>query len=293
MNKRRILALMIVLLMASATGCGKDEVNIESGEESTSSEASVEVVSGASVDSAEEDSASVLDSSEDYWSKLYSEAKECPNAANFEGKWYGGEHSSYSGEITITDQSEKGFHFSGFFYYYLHTGEIEGDALFVKDNVAVYKYTEAEDEYLSFEMDGDTVHVKQVGLLGLGMNVWAGRDYTRDKKAFKNDDILNKAYTESQLSEIKKLIGDDELYEDYFKFGTEIGAVGYKDTETKSGEKCRFVDCLVPTYGTEYTAVLMDNGKIYLKLKVYGTCDKLYTNDSAYTGEDVPETVSE
>ncbi len=293
MNKRRILALMIVLLMASATGCGKDEVNIESGEESTSSEASVEVVSGASVDSAEEDSASVLDSSEDYWSKLYSEAKECPNAANFEGKWYGGEHSSYSGEITITDQSEKGFHFSGFFYYYLHTGEIEGDALFVKDNVAVYKYTEAEDEYLSFEMDGDTVHVKQVGLLGLGMNVWAGRDYTRDKKAFINDDILNKAYTESQLSEIKKLIGDDELYEDYFKFGTEIGAVGYKDTETKSGEKCRFVDCLVPTYGTEYTAVLMDNGKIYLKLKVYGTCDKLYTNDSAYTGEDVPETVSE
>lgn len=293
MNKRRILALMIVLLMASATGCGKDEVNIESGEESTSSEASVEVVSGASVDSAEEDSASVLDSSEDYWSKLYSEAKECPNAANFEGKWYGGEHSSYSGEITITDQSEKGFHFSGFFYYYLHTGEIEGDALFVKDNVAVYKYTEAEDEYLSFEMDGDTVHVKQVGLLGLGMNVWAGRDYTRDKKAFINDDILNKAYTESQLSEIKKLIGDDELYEDYFKFGTEIGAVGYKDTETKSGEKCRFVDCLVPTYGTEYAAVLMDNGKIYLKLKVYGTCDKLYTNDSAYTGEDVPETVSE
>ena len=112
MNKRRILALMIVLLMASATGCGKDEVNIESGEESTSSEASVEVVSGASVDSAEGDSASVLDSSEDYWSKLYSEAKECPNAANFEGKWYGGEHSSYSGEITITDQSEKGFHFS-------------------------------------------------------------------------------------------------------------------------------------------------------------------------------------
>lgn len=292
MNKRRILALMLVLLMASATGCGKDEVNIESGEESTSSEASVEVVSGASVDSAEEDSASVLDSSEDYWAKLYSEAKECPNAADFEGKWYGGEHSSYSGEITITDQSEKGFHFSGFFYYYLHTGEIEGDALFVKDNVAVYKYTEAEDEYLSFEMDGDTVHVKQVGLLGFGMNVWAGRDYTRDKKAFKNDDILNKAYTESQLSEIKKLIGDDELYEDYFKFGTEIGAVGYKDTETKSGEKCRFVDCLVPTYGTEYTAVLMDNGKIYLKLKVYGTCDKLYTNDSAYTGEDVPETVS-
>lgn len=293
MNKRRILALMLVLLMASATGCGKDEVNIESGEESTSSEASVEVVSGASVDSAEEDSASVLDSSEDYWSKLYSEAKECPNAADFEGKWYGGEHSSYSGEITITDQSEKGFHFSGFFYYYLHTGEIEGDALFVKDNVAVYKYTEAEGEYLSFEMDGDTVHVKQVGLLGFGMNVWAGRDYTRDKKAFKNDDILNKAYTESQLSEIKKLIGDDELYEDYFKFGTEIGAVGYKDTETKSGEKCRLVDCLVPTYGTEYTAVLMDNGKIYLKLKVYGTCDKLYTNDSAYTGEDVPETVSE
>ena len=284
---------MIVLLMASATGCGKDEVNIESGEESTSSEASVEVVSGASVDSAEGDSASVLDSSEDYWSKLYSEAKECPNAANFEGKWYGGEHSSYSGEITITDQSEKGFHFSGFFYYYLHTGEIEGDALFVKDNVAVYKYTEAEDEYLSFEMDGDTVHVKQVGLFGFGMNVWAGRDYTRDKKAFKNDDILNKAYTESQLSEIKKLIGDDELYENNFKFGTEIGAVGYKDTETKSGEKCRFVDCLVPTYGTEYTAVLMDNGKIYLKLKVYGTCDKLYTNDSAYTGEDVPETVSE
>ena len=293
MNKRRILALMLVMLMSSATGCGKSDVNIESGEESSSSEASVEVVSGVSADSAEEDSASVLDSSEDYWSKLYSEAKECPNAANFEGKWYGGEHSSYSGEITITDQSEKGFHFSGFFYYYLHTGEIEGDALFVKDNVAVYKYTEAEDEYLSFEMDGDTVHVKQVGLLGLGMNVWAGRDYTRDKKAFINDDILNKAYTESQLSEIKKLIGDDELYEDYFKFGTEIGAVGYKDTETKSGEKCRFVDCLVPTYGTEYTAVLMDNGKIYLKLKVYGTCDKLYTNDSAYTGEDVPETVSE
>jgi hypothetical protein len=266
MNKRRILALMIVLLMASATGCGKSDINNESDEESSGSE--------------------------DYWSKLYSEAKECPNAANFVGEWYGGEHSSYSGEITITDQSEKGFHFSGFFYYYLHTGEIEGDALFVKDNVAVYKSTESEDEYLRFEMDGDTMHVKQEGLLGLGMNVWAGRDYTREKKAFINDDILNKAYTESQLSEIKKLIGD-ELYENHFKFGTEIGAVGYKDTETKSGEKCRFVDCLVPTYGTEYTAVLMDDGKIYLKLKVYGTCDKLYTNDSAYTGEDVPETVSE
>ena len=270
MNKRRILALMIVLLMASATGCGKSDINIESDEESSGSEASVEVVSGVSADSAEEDSASVLDSSEDYWSKLYSEAKECPNAANFEGEWYGGEHSSYSGEITITDQSEKGFHFSGFFYYYLHTGEIEGDALFVKDNVAVYKYTEAEDEYLSFEMDGDTMHVKQEGLLGLGMNVWAGRDYTREKKAFINDDILNKSsklkqtvlsYSllfESKVSEInntKKTDKKAELFQDLSDIVNKMKTETEKFNTDASDAMNRFIPTAIQTKNQFYAQV--------------------------------------
>ncbi|MBO4456186.1 MAG: hypothetical protein J5802_00555 [Butyrivibrio sp.] len=294
MNKRSVLGLMLVLLMSSAVGCGKSDVNIEAGEGSTSAETSVEAVTGASDESAEAGSAGALDITGDDLSNLYNEAKECQNAAKFEGEWHSGEHSSFSGDIAITEQSAKGFHFSGFFNYYLHTGEAEGDALFVNDNVAVYKYTESEGEFLGFYMDGDTLHVIQKGLLGMGLNVTAEGEYTQDKQEFKNEDILNKAYTESQLSEIQKLIGDDELYEDYFKYGTEIGAVSYNDTETKDGEKCRFVHCLVPTYGTEYSAVLMDDGRIYLRLKVSdmnSTSDKLYTNDPEYTGEDVPETV--
>ena len=89
------------------------------------------------------------------------------------------------------------------------------------------------------------------------------------------------------------MIGDDEVYDDYFKYGTEIGAVDYKDTETKTGEECRVVDCIVPTYGVEYKAVMTDSGKIYLSLNVGGEGDKLYTNDSEYTEKTVPETVEE
>ena len=145
-------------------------------------------------------------------------------------------------------------------------------------------------------MDGDTMHVVQKGILGMGMNVSAQGEYSQKEPEYVNADIINKAYTESQLSEIKKMIGDDEVYDDYFKFGTEIGVVDYKDTETKTGEKCRVVDCIVPTYatyGVEYKAVMTDSGKIYLSLNVGGEGDKLYTNDSEYTEKTVPETVEE
>ena len=142
-------------------------------------------------------------------------------------------------------------------------------------------------------MDGDTMNVVQKGILGMGMNVSAQGEYSQNEPEYVNADIINKAYTESQLSEIKKMIGDDEVYDDYFKFGTEIGAVDYKDTETKTGEKCRVVDCIVLTYGVEYKAVMTDSGKIYLSLNVGGEGDKLYTNDSEYTEKNVPETVEE
>ena len=215
--------------------------------------------------------------------ELYKEAKECPNAGNFEGKWFTGTHSSVSGNITITDQNKKGFRFSGFFQYYLHTGELEGEAVFVKDNAAVCKCS--EDSFLKFVMVGDTLHVFESGELGFGMNVSAAGDYTQKQPVYENENILNEAYTESQLSEIKKMIGDDKTYEDYFKYGTEIGAVDYKDVKTKSGEKCRVVDCYVPTYPTysmEYRVVMTESGKMYLKLKVDNNED-FYTNDSGYT----------
>ena len=297
MNKRRIFYLITALVISSAVGCGKSDTNEEAevGSSNSNSEVSVE----ASIDSSDSEEATGAESetapviADDDFSNLYSEAKECPNAENFEGKWYTGTHSSVSGDMTITDQNEKGFHFAGFFSYYLNSGEAEGDAVFVKDNVAVYKYPEEEDEYLGFVMDGDTMHVVQKGILGMGMNVSAQGEYSQKEPEYVNADIINKAYTESQLSEIKKMIGDDEVYDDYFKFGTEIGAVDYKDTETKTGEKCRVVDCIVPTYGVEYKAVMTDSGKIYLSLNVGGEGDKLYTNDSEYTEKTVPETVEE
>ena len=294
LNKRSIFYLMLVLAVSTAVGCGKTDVNIANEESSLDASAATTAASDASQEASEAGSAGsddVPDVSEDDLPKLYEEAKECPNAANFEGEWYVGSHSSVCGDLTISVQSAKGFHFSGFYSYFLNTGEAEGDAFFVSDNVAVYKYTEAEDEYLCFVLSGDSLHVIQKGILGMGMNVSAEGEYSHEEPLYENEDILNESYTESQLTEIKKLIGDDELYEEYFEFGTKIGAVDCKDTETKSGEKCKSIDCVVPTYGMCYQAVLTDDGKIYLKLVVNDICDNLYTNDPGYTGKEVPETV--
>ena len=124
MNKRRIFYLITALVISSAVGCGKSDKNEAPEAGSSNSEVSVE----ASIDSSDSEESTGAESetapviADDDFSNLYSEAKECPNAENFEGKWYTGTHSSVSGDMTITDQNEKGFHFAGFFSYYLNSG---------------------------------------------------------------------------------------------------------------------------------------------------------------------------
>ncbi len=226
------------------------------------------------------------------YDKLYSEIKEVANAKDFTGDWKRtNTHSSIIGDITITDQTSKGFHFSGDFSYYSHTGDATGDAMFVADNIAIYREEGVMDNsqygYIAFFIDNGELFVASNGNAGcMGMNVSPLGEYTKGDPVYTNEGMLDKSFTKEQLEKIKQCLSADE-YDSTFEYATENGGFAEdKEVTLISGIKANYKQCIVPTLGISYEIIFTEDGHFYY-LNGNGT---FFTNDDSYTEKTLPQT---
>lgn len=205
--------------------------------------------------------------------ELYNMKNAQENALDFSGEWHRtNEVSGFFGTVMISEQDAEGFNFSGGFCYYSHSGEIEGRAYFVAEDIAIYQYeneyqdAEAEDEYIAFVKMNDGLQIRATGNsgeLGFGMNVFADGEYTLGEPAYTNANILAETFTEEELSQIEQMLGQ-EWYEEYFVFAVEEGIITASDCILADGENAVFYDAFVPTMGGyEFTMLFCEDGSIY------------------------------
>ena len=100
-------------------------------------------------------------------------------AADFEGKW----HGSPDNQITITNVTEKSFEFSFLGFSGAHIGELQGVALFVAENKAVFNYDD-NDKTVKFEfvinngvLSVSVAEGDETGLFGTG--VYMNGEYSK------------------------------------------------------------------------------------------------------------------
>lgn len=228
---------------------------------------------------------------------LYKQIKSVDNPKDFEGSWQATNcHSSLSGSIDITNQTNEGFHYEGFFSYYSHCGEAIGEAHWVSESMAISSQDDVEDSmddgYMIFYMVGNSLYVRADTFFGsMGMNVTPNNEYTLGEPVYTNADMVNRAYTEEELQQIKDLLGND-LYDDFFIFGTENGGVNVSETMLADDTPCKYVECYMLTWGESYMAVITADGRIYIKVYKYDN-EKLYTNDSSWANQELPEVIEQ
>ncbi|WP_027215705.1 hypothetical protein [Butyrivibrio fibrisolvens] len=224
---------------------------------------------------------------------LYQDIQEVENVPSHEGDWKATNcHSSVAGSISIKNQTEDGFSFEGFFSYYSHAGEIIGNAHWVSETMAICNQDDIEDTmadgYMVFMFEGNLMYVIADTDLGMmGMNVSPDHVYTLGDPVYTNADTLATTYTEDELTQIHQLLGDD-LYDDPFLFGTNNGCVTVEDKALGDGSSCKYVDCFIPTMNESYTAIITEDGRIYILIQIYNE-EKIYTNDPAWNSNELPE----
>ncbi len=204
--------------------------------------------------------------------KLYEQIQPVPDAEKYEGTWHRTDvASSVGAEITITDQTEDGFSFTGDFYYYSHSGWMEGDAKFAAPNVAVYENIndwggdDTTPEYLVFEktQEGMNVYASAASAdLGFGMNVFADGSYVQGEPVYTNATVLADNFTAEVQEKMQVLLGND--YDDYFKFPVEMGSITSTPATLEDGTKAMFYDVFVPTMGGyAFQLLICENGEVY------------------------------
>ncbi|MBR1693408.1 MAG: hypothetical protein IJ711_11640 [Lachnospiraceae bacterium] len=108
----------------------------------------------------------------------YDEIKASDNAENFEGEWKSIEtQGSHEGELTISNQTQEGFQFSGVFYNVsdsnTNTGDADGFAYFINEHTAICKNNddvegfEGIEGYAVFYLHEDTLYIRTTGTVGL------------------------------------------------------------------------------------------------------------------------------
>ena len=179
MKRMRFINFAIVIALSSfffACGAKDDTANqdVESVEENTVSEImeqddsqnEANEITPETTDDTEIEAID-RDSLKKNMASLYEKAKSTASAADFTGDW-----TSDIGDITISNQDENGFQVSGTFLYevigedppFARTGTLEGEALFINDNVAICKLEDdyvrpGEEAYVGFILNGDSLEV--------------------------------------------------------------------------------------------------------------------------------------
>lgn len=259
--------------MLCFAGCGKQEVTMDHRDEETYNEVNTK----ADTEQNTEDlKAAVLDSDYDnteIFQELYNKTSVQQQALDFSGEWQRTNVASgYSGTVVISNQNAEGFDFSGGFFYNAHSGEIEGRAYFVTEDIAIFQYEDefqsedVEAEFIAFVKTEDGMQIKTTGTsyeLGFGMNVYADGEYTLDEPIYTNADILAETFTEEELSQMKQLLGE-EWYEEYFVLPVEEGIITASDCVLADGSAAVFYDVFWPTMGGyEFTMIICEDGSIY------------------------------
>ena len=130
---------------------------------------------------------------------FYSKIKACDNAENFEGEWNSpNPEDKHFGEVTITDQTEEGFHFVGLFYQHHgeypfegdgpNMGDASGDAHFINDHLAICSNSVDVKEYDSsipdsegfavFFLNNGKLYIRTSGKVGMmGGGVYIDGEY--------------------------------------------------------------------------------------------------------------------
>lgn len=244
---------------------------------------------------------------------LYNARTPQENAMDFTGEWSRTNVPTYHcAEVTISNQDENGFDVNGTFFWYSHTGDIINErAYFVTEDLAIYEihdewvyelyegeygdlYKEywKPYEYIAFQRVGDELLIYATGAGGqlgyFSANCWASGEFVQGEPAYTNANILAETYTESQLEQIRSLVGE-ELYEKVFVTTTEHGSVTVEECVLEDG-----------TFGKEYHSYIMgvadyhfyriyifENGDIYGEI---GPDDLFFTNVSGVT--EVPKYIN-
>lgn len=210
--------------------------------------------------------------------KIYEQIQTVEQAENFEGTWYRTDTaSSLEAELAITEQTTEGFSFAGEFFYYSHSGWMEGKAFFAAPNVAVYEHIndweeEISPEYLVFEKttEGMKVYASSASAdLGFGMNVFAHGNYVQGEPVYTNATVLEDNFTAEAREKIQSLLGKE--YDEYFKFAVEMGVLTSTSATLEDGSSATYYDVFVPTMGGyEFTLLVCENGNIYFNSEAVG-----------------------
>ena len=184
----------------------------------------------------------------------------------YEGRWERTfVHSSLNGQFTISNADEEGFDFVGEFFYYSHSGDSAGRAVFTSENEAVFEdKSELGEGYIYFTFEEDMLTVTTEGFIsGMGMNVSVPGYYTKGEPEYTNANVIENTFSEEDLELIKSLLGED--YEDIFVNDSECGSVVSDETVLTDGRKARFIGCIVPTmYGwMGYRMIITEDEMIY------------------------------
>lgn len=227
---------------------------------------------------------------EEYLADMYSRRQSTDSARDFTGDWtITNTHSSIGGDITITDQDQEKFSYTGDFSYFSHTGGDQGEAYFISDNMAICYQNDISEGYVVFYLQGDYLYVGGAGNYGeMGASVSSNGIYTKGEPVYTNKGKLDDVYTETELENIKAGM-DSEDYNDVFLTSTEDGYVLCNIKYMADGTRCKYVEATVPTLGgLGYEAVVAQDGRIYILLHNYSQ-DVFYTNDANWTNRELPE----
>lgn len=294
--KRKMLLCVCSVGILCLCGCNnpqstleqqsEQEIEIES-QTANESESDTESVSEAESESATEQNLSsgesdgelaaiILESDcsdTDTFKDLYQRKGAQADALDFSGEWNRTNVvTGIAGSVWISNQDEEGFDFSGEFYYYSHSGEIEGRAYFVEDDLAIYQYEdeyadeEAEEEFIAFVRTDEGMEIRTTGSsweLGFGMNVFADGGYILGEPEYTNANILAETFSEEELAKIEQMLGT-EGYEEYFVFTVEYGAITTSDCIVEDGQEAVYYEAFLPTMGGyEFTMLICEDGSIY------------------------------
>ena len=197
-------------------------------------------------------------------------------------------------QINISDVNGNSMHVTGTFQYYYHLGDIDADAYFISENEAVISQQDldpaADPGFIYLTLNGDTLTITSADWFwGMGEGVTVDGEFTNGNPVYNNATILEDTFSEDELTDIQEIIDDDNTYENSFKTPTIIGIVTDEEVLLTNGTSARHISCTVPTDTAGYDMLITANGKIYLDVND----GEIYTNDSAFTGEELPDFVVE
>ena len=282
--RTNIPIIILLALTCLVTGCGAQNDNAA---------VSASVPETIETDNAQpNEETTEIGFTEDNLPELYERRKFVGSALSFTGDWTRTSvHSSLSADISVKDQNEEGFDFTGEFYYYSHMGDAAGRAYFISDNQAIYRQFDNDDidgepAYIGFSLDDNGLHVIANGFVeGMGMNVSVTGDYIQDEPYYTNGNVLAENFSEYDLEQLKELLRE-ETYKELFLNNTTIGDVSSEAAKLSDGTIARHIECIVPTMGDGYDLLITEDGRYYF---YHANTDLFATNDPDYTDWKIPE----